>query len=190
MSPAIALAQEHEAIPVPAVELSAGYTFMRDFQDGPTSGHVDYPAGWYIAGAYNVNRWFGVVLESTRSYRNDLDYSFQDVSTSEDLRVETYLAGGRFFRQYGRLVPFVQVSAGAAHLRDRETVSGAYQYQGTRTATRFALQPGAGFTVYLTDRVGVRFSGDYRTIIDFEEENDYINEFRLLTGFTLHWGAR
>jgi hypothetical protein len=33
---------------------------------------------------------------------------------------------------------------------------------------------------------------DYRSVIEFvgDEENDYTNQFRVLTGFTFNWGAR
>jgi hypothetical protein len=61
----------------------------------------------------------------------------------------------------------------------------------SRATTDFALQPGGGLTIYLTDRVGVRLAVDYRTIIDFaEEDNDYTNELRTIAGFTLQWGGR
>jgi hypothetical protein len=38
----------------------------------------------------------------------------------------------------------------------------------------------------------VKVAGDYRCIIDFVQgdENEYSNEFRLLTGFMFNWGAR
>lgn len=198
-----AYAQENSGYPVPAAEVTAGYTFMRDFSDQPGGDHVDFPAGWYLAGAFNVNHWFGVVAEATRSYKNNLEFSASypgyghgappiHWSSSHDFRVQTYMAGGRFFRQYGRFVPFAQVLAGAAHMKVRSAVTSPSPYRSSWSDTQFALQPGGGMTVYLTRHVGVRFSADYRTIIDFVdgEENDYTNEFRLLSGFTLQWGAR
>jgi hypothetical protein len=46
-------------------------------------------------------------------------------------------------------------------------------------------------TVYLTNYVGLRLAGDYRSVIDFQEgDNDYTNEFRVAAGFTMHWGGR
>jgi hypothetical protein len=190
LPPPSALAQEIGAIPVPAVEVSAGYTFMRDFaRHGTSEGHVDFPAGWYLSGAANVNRWFGIVGEFTGSYKNNLDLSTPGWSESSDLRVYTLMAGPRFFRPSGRIAPFAQMLTGVAHLRERREHSGLPN-QFTWTTTQFALQPGIGLTVHLTDRVGVRFSGDYRTLIEFDDGADYTHEFRLLSGFTFNWGAR
>jgi hypothetical protein len=59
------------------------------------------------------------------------------------------------------------------------------------TSTDFAVQPGGGVTVLLTERIGVRLAADYRTIIDWEEgDATYGHEFRVLSGFSLHWGGR
>jgi hypothetical protein len=71
-SPSYARAQEVDAFPVPLVDLSAGYTFMREFERRETpEGHVDFPAGWYLSGAANLTRWFGIVAESSGSYKNE-----------------------------------------------------------------------------------------------------------------------
>jgi hypothetical protein len=58
--------------------------------------------------------------------------------------------------------------------------------------TRFAIQPGVGATVYLTEKVGVRFAADFRSMIYFAdgEENYYDNALRVIGGFTLQWGER
>jgi opacity protein-like surface antigen len=190
-SPSLSFAQEVGAIPVPVAEVSAGYTFMREFEGNGFSGdHLDFPAGWYVSGAFNVNRWFGVVLESASSYKNDLSFSMPGLTQSSDLRVHTFMAGGRFFRSFGRIAPYGQVLAGVAVLRHETEYSGAFSSRGSNQLNRFALQPGGGVTVYLTDRVGVRVSADLRTIMDFDDETEYTNELRVISGFVFQWGAR
>jgi hypothetical protein len=164
---------------------------MRDFKShGLPEDHLDFPAGWYLSGAVNVNRWFGIVLESTRSYRNDLSFTMPQFAESKDLQVHTYMAGGRFFRPYGRVLPFGQLLAGVAHLRENIEMSGAHSSRGSILSNQFALQPGGGVTVLLTNRVGVRVGADFRTLMDFEDETEFTNEFRVISAFTFQWGAR
>jgi opacity protein-like surface antigen len=108
--------------------------------------------------------------------------------------VYAFLGGPRFFTKMGRVVPFAQILTGVAHLRAQVRLTpgipGVVDTVEDST-TDFALQPGGGLTILLTDRVGVRLAGDYRSIINFaEEENDYTNEFRMIAGFSLQWGGR
>lgn len=191
LAPSSALGQEVDAIPVPVAEVSAGYTFMREYEShGAADNHLDFPAGWYLSGAFNVTRWFGVVLEGTGSYKNNLNFAMPGLTQSSDLRVLTAMAGGRFFRSSGRIVPFGQILAGVAHTRSSTEYGGVYPGRGSILSNRFALQPGGGVTVYLNKRVGVRVSGDFRSIMDFEDEAEFTHEFRVLSGFTFHWGSR
>ena len=160
---------------------------------------IDYPAGWYFSAASNVTRWLGLVGEASGSYRSeDATYLEGTVNFSEKRRVYTFMAGPRFFHKTGRIAPFAQVLAGVAHLRlqqsETRTVPGPQgQPAGVGiwnpTSSDFALQPGGGIAVYLTERVGLRIAGDYRWIIDADDD-EVLNELRLLTGFTLHWGSR
>ncbi len=93
------------------------------------------------------------------------------------------------FIKRGRIVPFAEVLAGAAHLRwstDPATPD------ITDTDTKFALQPGGGVTVLLTENVSVRAAVDYRRIVfteddEFEEDNSQV---RAIAGVVFGWGAR
>lgn len=189
-------AQDIGDLPVPLVEVSGGYMFMRDFSDEDELGvgDVDFPAGWYFSAAVNPTQWLGLVGEVGGSYKNDFEAGPPGFSVSNTARVYTFLGGPRFFHKAGRVVPFVQVLAGVAHMRLKTVFPTEIYAPGTFKAdtTAFAIQPGAGLTVLLTETVGVRVSGDYRSIMDFagEEETIYMNEFRLAAGFTLHWGGR
>ncbi|HSC30007.1 MAG TPA: outer membrane beta-barrel protein [Vicinamibacterales bacterium] len=192
-----ASAQEPGSIPVPLADFSGGYVFLYDTTNiGPAKDGIEFPAGWYFSAAVNPTTWFGIVGEVSGSYRNNLEVSYFDFRTSNDARVHTFMIGTRFFRKVGRVVPYAQILTGAAHMRAKIRFPGEVPGLGlvndiSSSATDFALQPGGGVTVYLTERVGVRFAGDYRSIIDFtEDENDYTNEFRMIAGFTLQWGGR
>jgi opacity protein-like surface antigen len=163
---------------------------------GPDKDGVSFPAGWYFSGAVNPTTWFGIVGEVSGSYKNNLDISYADFQSSNDAQVYTFMGGARFFKKVGRVVPFGQILTGVAHMRAKSRFTPGIPGFGNtieESTTDFALQPGGGVTVYLTERVGVRLAGDYRSIIDFAadmEDNEYTNEFRMTAGFTLQWGGR
>ena len=185
-------AQDVGTMPLPKGEVSVGYSFMRDFTDIIDDSGTNFPAGWYFSGAINTNQWLGLVGEVTGAYKN-LDESAFGVRWSTKMQVYTLLGGPRFFHKTGRVVPFGQFLAGVAHARAKVTLPvevGGSEFSDD--ATDFAIQPGGGLTVLLTENVGVRVAGDYRCIIDFagSDENQYTNELRFITGFTFHWGAR
>jgi hypothetical protein len=94
----------------------------------------------------------------------------------------------------GRVVPFAQILTGVAHMRAQVRLTpGFFDRSDTieDSTTDVALQPGGGLTIYLTDRVGARLAGDYRSVINFDEDgNDYTNAPRMIAGFALQWGGR
>ena len=59
-----ASAQEVGAPPLPLVEVSAGYAYMRD-----TTTEENFPAGWYFSAAANLNHWFGLAGEITGAHK-------------------------------------------------------------------------------------------------------------------------
>jgi hypothetical protein len=198
-----ALAQSLETAPVPRFDVSAGYTFLRDFSIGGDSvngiilpDNVDLPAGWVFSGAFNPTQWFGIVGEANASYRNGLEIPVDGYSFSNKVRIYTFMAGPRFFHKTGRFVPYAQVLAGISHLRLTTAIPANFPYGSfgplTATSDDFTFQPGGGVTVYLTERIGMRAGADYRCIVNFDDDDDvsYANELRLVAGFTLQWGAR
>lgn len=190
--PSSAAAQEIGSLPLPLVEVSAGYALMRD-----TTVDQQYPAGWYLSGAVNLTQWLGLVGEAGGSYwSEDTVIGGMQLALSEKRRAYTFMAGARFFHKTGRIVPFGQFLAGVERRRFEQTQRwmGDGPHGGPDTwsppsATNFAIQPGGGVTVLLTENVGVRAAGDYRCVIDIDDD-DVRNEFRFLTGFTFHWGGR
>jgi hypothetical protein len=189
-APVRAVAQDIDTLPLPIAELSAGYVLMHD-----TSSDHRYPAGWYFSGAANLNHWFGVVGEASGSYRSQ-DASFQSgtVTLSEKAQVYTFMGGPRFFHKVGRVVPFGQALVGVATQRLQQTETRTEGYAAgvsiwSPSSSSFTVQPGGGLTVYLAEQLGLRVSGDFRIIIDSNNDS-VMNEFRFLTGFTFQWGRR
>jgi hypothetical protein len=189
-----AAAQDVDTIPMPRVEASTGYMFM-SHQTSDLS--ENYPRGWYVGMAANVTEWFSVVGEAAGSYRS-WNQTFGSAGTVTDenqkIREYSFVAGPRVYRKVNRVVPFAQVLVGVAqeHVRQSTTVTGdvpwAGQSSSNRQSNRFALQPGGGIGVLLTERLGVRVAGDYRALFEIDEDS-IVHEFRFLTGFTFHWGA-
>lgn len=181
--------------PVGVGEISAGYMFVRD-----TSGTVpgssqdlSFPAGWYVSGGVTPARWLGFIGEVSGSHRNNMDFTHNGYGYSTDGQVYAFLGGPRFFHKGGRLVPFGQVLVGVARTRMTTTYSGAFASGPVATTeTDFAIQPGGGLTVYLTEQVGIRVEGDYRSLIHFVsgDENGYKNHFRFVTGIVWEFGGR
>ena len=193
LTPVRVSAQE-PGIPVPLADVSAGYVFMHDFTDIEAAANTNFPAGWYFSGAVNPTTWIGIVGEVSGSYKNNMRMDAFMLNASTDVQIYTFMGGGRFFKKVGRVVPFAQMLAGVAHLRAKTHLTPSMPeiddtFKGS--ATDFALQPGGGVTIYLTNRVGVRLAGDYRTIIDFAAgDNGYTHELRMIAGFTMQWGGR
>ena len=182
LSAAPAAAQELGAPQLPRIEASAGYAYMRD-----TTREENFPAGWFSSAAANLNSWFAVTGEFTGAHKTMTDLASDPVKAS----LYTFMGGPRFYFKRGRMVPFAQFMAGAAHLRWNATEPiGALDSRDTDT--KFAFQPGAGVTVLLTQHVSVRGAVDYRRIVftdddEFDEDNSQI---RVSAGMVFGWGAR
>jgi opacity protein-like surface antigen len=148
----------------PRAEIGAGYSAMRD-----SDAEEWFPVGWAVDVAVNPSSWFGIVGEVGGHYKT-VDFDGFDV----DLRVHTFMGGARFTgRGNPRVTPFGQVLAGAA----RESFDGISQ-------NVFAVQPGVGVNLYITDTVGVRLQGDFRGLYDKDFE-DWTSEARFTGGVVI-----
>ena len=129
-----ALAQQ-----TPAVEVSGGYSFVRDQEVEENF------QGWLASVAGNFNQWFGIAGEVGGNYK-----TVQVLGTDVDLSLHSFLAGPRFSaRQTQNVTPFGQILLGAVR------GSGSVLGEG-ETATDFALQPGGGVDFRLRPRFGIR----------------------------------
>ena len=187
-TPVLANAQTDAAFPIPKAEVSAGYMLLRD-----VNSEENFP-GWFFSGAFNTNRWFAIVGEASGGYERE-QYELPDIAFAYRAELYTVLGGPRVFRQFGRVVPFAQALVGASHMRlGVDITRSSYPNQEPETQssrTDFAFQPGGGVTVYIAERVGLRVAGDYRVLVDRQDEEwDAANEFRVVAGLTFGWGAR
>lgn len=164
-------------VDVPAHIVAGGYSFMRD--DGLEE---NFPAGWFVSGAHTLWDWLAAVGEVSGGYK-DFDFSVAGTTFSTRARVHTFLGGARYQRALARLTPFVQLLAGVARASGGVRV---FRLSIAEAQTEFALQPGGGVDIALTDRVGARLAADYRRI--FAEDED--NEFRFAAGVVVGWGSR
>ena len=175
-------AQERGAPPLPLVETSAGYAYMRD-----TTTEENFPAGWYSSAAARLNNWFGLSGEFTGAHKTMTDVAPVTVKAN----LFTFMGGPRFFVKRGRIVPFVQFLAGAAHLR-WEATAPTGSLGATDTDTKFAFQPGGGVTILFTEHVSIRGAVDYRRIVftDADEFDADNSQIRVIAGMVFGWGGR
>jgi opacity protein-like surface antigen len=208
LPPSAAFAQDVNTMPVPKIEASAGYAFMRDMSKRELTGfdHLNFPAGWYTTGAFNPTEWLGLVGEAAGHYRNNVNFDLGEIVETPgltglsvgtgDVHLYSALGGVRIFRKFGRVVPFGQVLAGVVHVRTTQTPSAIGTEFGLvtekTTDNNFGIQPGGGVTVYLTENLGVRLAADYRSMVDFnsQNKNDYYNALRVVGGLNLQWSPR
>lgn len=158
----------------PAAEVAGGYVFMRDFEVD-----ANFPLGWFASAGVNLTDMFTVVGEVSGSYAT-IDLFGTDV----DADVHTFMGGARYVRRLDRISPFAQFLVGVAR------AGGGVDFLGVQisdSVTDFAIQPGGGVDVGLTDRLAARVGVDYRRI--FSEDADG-NELRFTGGVVLRFGSR
>jgi opacity protein-like surface antigen len=163
------------------LELLAGYSFMHDTFDGGTN----FPVGWTAGMNYNLTPGLGIVGEIGGSHKSE-SFSEAGVGASADLDVFTFMAGPKFTgRGNRRISPYFQALAGLARLSYGVSVDlFGFSESASDSVTEFAVQPGGGVDILLSDSIALRVGGDYRRI--FAEEG--ANEFRLVTGVTFSFG--
>ena len=154
----------------PAVDVSGGYSFVRD-QDLEENFH-----GWLAAATENFNPWFGITGEVGRSSR-----TYQALGTDISLSLYSFMVGPRISaRQSSATTPFFQFLIGA--VRGSASVLGE-----TESSTELAIQPGGGVDVWFSQNAGVRIGGDYRRILVKDAGS---NQFRFHVGVVFASGTR
>jgi opacity protein-like surface antigen len=159
-----ALAQEK----IPAVELSGGYSFFRDFEIDQNSN------GWIGSAGVNFNKFAGIHGEIGTNYG-----SVDAMGSKVNLRITSVLGGPRFsYRKVSHLTPFAHVFLG---MTDRGS-----DYYGSGQ-TDLAWQMGGGVDSWLTPGFAVRAGGDYRHIFSDDTPS---NGFRFQVGIVVGIGSR
>ncbi len=146
---------------------------MRDSQR-----EENFPGGWFVSGAGFFSETLAVVVEIGGNHKsND--------TLGTDVDVITSLGGLRFAPRAAtaRTTPFIQILAGAARVSQVFLPMGV---ESSPVVTEFALQPGGGIDIRISDRVYARAMVDYRRIF-FETIG--ANEIRVAAGLVMGFGG-
>ena len=152
-----------------AVEVSAGYLNV--------GGHMH---GWSLQVSKDLTSRFAVLFEVDRSRG-------ADCSGCEPIYRDLGVLGGvRYtWRRHSRFEPSWQVLAGMLHSTSEpyyaELIFGPPYYEEGYTINYLALQPGAGFTVMMTPRVGLRMQTDLQFAIPDQSEYEGFSVFPRVT---------
>ena len=178
--PSAAAAQD-----APALEIAGGYQLMRDFDIDES-----FPAGWFVSGAGSLTDNIAIVGEVAGSHKRDsgaplphIGGLFPDSRTDHDIL--TFLGGVRLRARSGPVIPFAQVLIGAARTTLHARATG---FDASTTDTAFALQPGGGVDIPLSDNVAARAMVDYRRLV-YRDHQD-ISQVRLAVGIVVGFGSR
>ena len=166
----------------PSTETAVAWSVVKDFAlseasdvsmflGGPSVNDTS-ALGFNVATTANFNHWFGLTTEGGGSFFS------QDVLGIEifDIRVWTIMSGPKFtLRKSERVAPFGQVLLGAAFLNGNVLGESGNEWD-------FALQPGGGVDVALSDAVALRFGVDVRVLFDKPFSVDSHNQLRFTTG--------
>ena len=166
----------------PTTETAVAWPILKDFAlsdasdvsmflGGPSVNDTS-ALGFNVATTANFNYWFGLTTEGGGSFFS------QDLLGIEifDLQIWTIMSGPKFtLRKSERVAPFGQVLLGGALLNG--TILGE-----SGSEWDFALQPGGGVDVALSDAVALRFGVDVRVLFDKPFSGDSHNQLRFTTG--------
>ena len=162
----------------PKLEISGGYQAFHAL-DGVL------PVGWYVEIARNVNRWFGIVGEEGGAYRTESEPISNNQIADVASTLHAFMGGIRLSARLNRRIVLVHpVLVGGAHARVR-TDTGSQALRSSET--QFALQPGLGINVAVTEDVGMRVAVDYRRVVVAGDRLDE-NEYRFIVGIVLPFG--
>lgn len=144
--------QPSKASDVPAVEITAGYSFLYDGTYEPGS----FPLGWRVSSNFNVTRAIGVVLDVSGNYNSE-DALILRIPVTVKTTIYGLHGGLRFSARGASATPYLQVLAGIT--RESNSVLGI-----SDSGSNFSIQPGLGVMFKVSDKVGVDVGGDYRLI--------------------------
>ena len=152
--------------PVPAlaqrVDLAGGYSFARLINtDG---ADVNEPTGWFGSIGVGISPMVAIVGELNGAYKTDAE-TIQSIRVEASHKAHSYLAGLRVMSPRGTVRVFGQVLFGGEtdHI-SASASAGTFSSSQSDTVTNFAIQPGGGVDVKLSNAVGLRFGGSFRAV--------------------------
>ena len=163
------------------LDVSGGYQLLSAKSAGETEW-TNFPKGWYVDVAGNVNKTIAIVGEVGGNYKTETN-----LGTSVDFKVHPFMGGVR--ASFGRtptLVPFGQVLVGGVNLR---ASSGAVSV----SETDLGFQVGGGVNLMLDKKIGARVGADYLRIVGKSggplSGNQGTNVFRFVVGVLFSVGG-
>lgn len=132
-------------------EVAGGYGFLRD-----VDGDATFPRGWFASVAGDVAGPISLVGDFGGNYK-----SMGGLDVELSMSIHTLMGGPRFRPRSARTAPYVQMLFGVAR------TASTFELPDERlTSARndFAMTPGGGVDVRLSDRAALRFGANLRLI--------------------------
>ena len=170
----------------PAVDLFAGYSFVRF---STNTGGIKETFNWHgFTGALagNVNRWFSLVGDFGV-------YRIKDLPRTVSGSAYTFLFGPQFSHRGEHWTPFAHALFGAARLSDisvTTTPSGSAFFNRDFSQNSFATALGVGLDGNFNKHIGVRiFQFEYLLTKFTDGGDNKQNNLRASAGLVLHFGG-
>jgi hypothetical protein len=126
-----------EPLPTPKAEIFGTYSYYR-LGRSPGYEPADLTKGLGVAGALNLNRWLGAVIDTSHFWGKQAVTNPDPDSVSQaNYTLHTLMGGPRFtYRENSKMTPFVNLLIGGARVyRGYGTPSGGGTTGGTTTTT-------------------------------------------------------
>ena len=164
----------------PKVEISAGYQVLHALNE-------TLPVGWYVGLAGNVNRWFGIEGEVSGAYLTRSEPIAIDRTVNVTSKLHTLMGGVCLSARINRrFILYHPVLIGGAHASISTDTVGLAR---SPSETKFALQPGIGVNLMVTNKIGVQVAADYRRVF-LNEDRGVENESRFTIGIIVPLAVR
>ena len=159
----------------PKGEISAGYQVLHALND-------TLPVGWYVDLAGNMNRWFGIEGEVGGAYRIKSEAISINRTLDVTSKLHTFMGGVCLSARINRrIILYHPVLIGGAHASMSTDTVGVTL---SPSETKFALQPGIGVNLMVTDKIGLQVAADYRRVF-LGEDRGVENESRFTIGIVV-----
>ena len=150
-------------------EVSGGYQAVR-------AADQTFALGWSADVSSNLSDAWGVIAEVSGTRRDAAD---ADLGVDVSLSLHSLGAGLRWSKRGARIVPFLQMLAGATRLGAHAEVHGT---EIGDSLMKFMLQPGGGIDVRLHERLGLAGQADYRRVFLDSDGDSGENQLRVFLG--------